>query len=469
MSNYDDLPSELKRQVAFYLSSKDLAALSCVNKSQAAVAQDQLYYAPEILKPDEGYRLMLLLRTLFARPQLMQKTHSLSIAVVDCSMPFGPESSLKVTEEHRHFWDDSEDSPWCPDYHDIQAKLIHQLSKHGVTELSNPEWIQKIQKWYTAPFYGGLLTILPNLEHLSLSCYVKPVTEPVIAQIRRWGLGSPFSNDIKRVRPPCRIAEGRNDGFPNNLFGLSKDEDLDSTVSQHFKLKMLDLVSGYLSRPFWQFYGLQCIKLSSQSAIACGPFPTRLEICLTHGFNDWSLAELGLYLRSGSLLKHIKIRFEPLPDEKGGIHPNVRFWHFSNLLKTMEASASTLETLALVPTDYAKMDIFRYIDQDLCFWRFTQLRKLTLPSQWSSQSKVGKLPPNIEELKLLFTHPMASQLADDIVNHKLEFGKLCRLDLVFQGESDVAVEESFWAKFKDNRISVYVWVREHSLFAARPA
>jgi len=105
MARFADLPTELELQIASHLSSKDLASYARIGKVQAKVAREHLYSAPTIEQPDEGHRLMMLLRTLFARPQLINSIHSLSLAIVNCTMPFGLGSTAEEAEATRIDWD----------------------------------------------------------------------------------------------------------------------------------------------------------------------------------------------------------------------------------------------------------------------------------------------------------------------------------------------------------------------------
>jgi hypothetical protein len=130
MVRFSDLPTELELQGGPYPSLRDLAIYALVERRQSMVTREHRYKAPEILQPDEWRRLMLLLRTLFARPALMQEIRSLSLAIVDCSMSYNAHSISDESEKYRRrYWSYPSSHFWCLEHRDVQQRLI-KLSSH---------------------------------------------------------------------------------------------------------------------------------------------------------------------------------------------------------------------------------------------------------------------------------------------------------------------------------------------------
>lgn len=452
MGTYKGLPTELQVQIASYLSSRDLAALARVNRSQVTIVREHLYHAPEILKPDEGHHLMALLRTLFARPQLIDKIRSLTLSVVDCTMPFNPGSLGANSEESFSHWDKSDNSLWCPEYQSIQEKLLHRLSERSTTSQENLNWMQNVHRWGTSSFYSGLLVLLPNLERVSISCYFKPV-------------GGQY-----------RVASPR---FHRRVFGRSPYDYLDSTSQQQMQLKELRVEAGLLNRSMLEIPRIHRLSLGSQAEVASALGANELRH-ITHFEATFSFAAVNslgwpfLYARalihSMFMLKKVKLQVESPSDKRPDDSRDSLIKQLFTILGSLDLSMSTLETLVVVPAERRRIDNFKNLDPLPDLRRFNCLRKLTLPFRLSVDTLKYKLSPSIEELDLHLssTGPANSSVLEDIAHHKLEFGKLRRLDLFIWNEGDIVWSESRWGNLKKSGVATYIWIREHTLLYAMP-
>jgi hypothetical protein len=173
MKQYRDMPAELRLHVASYLRSVDLVALAHVDKAYIAIARELLYQAPEIGHRDQGHCILSFLRTVFARPDLMQLVRSLPISFKRGTVPFRPSSGADDAEElvaemigfRTAKLDGSQHRTTRDELMKRLCKLID--SPETYDEIS----FQRLKRWQTSAFYSGLIVLLPNLEKLSLSAY----------------------------------------------------------------------------------------------------------------------------------------------------------------------------------------------------------------------------------------------------------------------------------------------------------
>ncbi|KAH7361133.1 hypothetical protein BKA66DRAFT_573672 [Pyrenochaeta sp. MPI-SDFR-AT-0127] len=455
MGNYSGLPTELKIQISSYLPCFDLANLACVCKSHTIIAREHLYQAPEILQPDEGHRLIALLRTLFTQPHLIHKIRSLSISVIDCSVPFNAESSVDEMKECFIDQDEHDDTRWCPEYQAVQRELLHRLSEYGATAHSDLPWVQNIHNWRTTSFYSGLLVLLPNLVCISSSCYIKPVGRD------------------------CSVSVDESIDYPRRVFGRSPFDDLDLKVRQQLKLKEFRLKAGVLNRGIIQIPGVHHLALGSQAAVGAYRIDdfrhiTHLEVSISFTAVNtltWHYIHIRTLLSTTSKLKQLKLKVEAPSDSALCAAKELLFKRFLMILDDLDLSMSTLETLVIISAEQRQIELFRSLDPLPDFRKFINLRKLTLPFQPSVDSLENKLPPNIEELDLhlLCTSPIISSPLDSIVRYKIANLTLRRLNLYILHESNFVIGESIWERLKENKVATYVWVREHTLIYAMPA
>jgi hypothetical protein len=452
MTRFVDLPPELRVQIASYLSSKDLAALARVNKGQVTVARERLYHSVEMNQPDEGHRLMSLLRTLFAHPELLQQIRSISLAIVDSFLQCDKDTTVDDILKHWLYFD-MDDSFWCPEYRDVRENLCVALKQHGVDPDENYKWFHSIQQWCAVPFYGALLAVLPNLERVALSCYDKSIEH--------------------EIRPATKY-----DYMLNKLLGNFEQGpiELPPSVIQLFKVKGLDFEAGYLSPKLMQIFDPLSLKLGSQTAIDTFASPpwlgqmTRLDVCIRITY----LIVVDLYsninkesIRAFSSLKHVVLRLEP-PAQYS--HQKQYPQCLELALADVEAgSARTLETLSILPLGTTRNTLFHNMNWIPDFPNFVQLRSLTFIHGPRMISFKDTLPASLDELSLLCTSSLGNVEIDDLVHHKITFGNLRRLNLDFQREYDADPESACWDKLTEVKVDVCIRVRQHTLLRWIPA
>ena len=466
MACFADLPTELELRIASYLSSKDLASYARIGKVQAKVAREHLYFAPTIEQPDEGHRLMMLLRTLFARPELLKSIHSISLAVVNCTMPFDIGSTAGEAEAKRIDWDTTRnaryievdrivDSPYCLEYKDVYEQLVFRLKKVMGNHDSERYWFSHIVQWRSAALYGGLLRILPNLGRLELACYTKlhegiylPTDErdPKFSQrlfaSTPWRTGSVRFPLLSELHVKCGLLINSTHLLPN-LRTLRAGELAD--VPQHNVPSQVRL--HHLS--------------------ACVSLWRRKDTC-------WATPQI-YHLDGGAMLEvqNINLRFRTLA--VGSIEGPFRYGPISSLAQILErlhVSKSALETLSVEPIDHSELLHCRFpVNPDGLvsdFSMFTHLRELTLPFRPSTDTLEDKLPPSLEKLSLLCTRAVSPTSVEHTLQHRLKYGSFSRLDLFLLSEAHVNINHKAWGTFRKAGVAVYIWVRQSVLLCEMP-
>jgi len=461
MARFADLPTELELQIASHLSSKDLASYARIGKVQAKVAREHLYSAPTIEQPDEGHRLMMLLRTLFARPQLINSIHSLSLAIVNCTMPFGLGSTAEEAEATRIDWDTTKiarfvevdrivGSPHCLGYKDVYEQLVFRLKKVMGNHDSERYWFSHIVRWRSAALYGGLLRILPNLERLELECYTKlheGIYLPTDETDRK------FSESLF-PSTPWRIGPVR---FP--------------------MLSELHVKCGLLINSTHLLPNLRTLKIGELADLPHTEFPSlvrmhHLSACasLLQGESpDWAMPRL--YHLHGEMLKvqnfNLRFRARTIRSIGGGPVRYGGILSLAGILERLHVSKSVLETLSVEPIDHSELLHCRFpVNPDGLisdFSMFTSLRELTLPFRPSTDTLEGKLPPSLEKLSLLCTSAVSPTSVEHTLQHRLKYGIFSRLDLSLLSEADVDINHEAWDTFKKAGVAVYIWVRQSVL------
>ncbi|KAI4945112.1 hypothetical protein J4E91_008089 [Alternaria rosae] len=468
MARLTDLPTELELQIASHLSSKDLASYARIGKVQAKVAREHLYSAPTILQPDEGHRLMMLLRTLFARPELINSIYSISLAIVNCTMPFDTSSTADEAEAKRIDWDKTRDlpalevdkiidSPHCLEYKDVQEQLVFRLKQIMGTHESELYWLPHIVRWHTTALYGGLLRILPNLERLELGCYTNlhegtylptDVTDQKFSE--RLFATTTWYNNVAPVRFPLLNELHVNCGLLIN--------------STHLLPNLRTLSVGELADlPHHDVPSLVRIHhLSACTSLSQGENP------------NWAMPRLYRHDGAMSEVQDINLRFRIRtvrsigggPVQYGGIRS------FARMLERLRVSKLVLETLSVEPIDHSELLHCRFpfnpagLVSD--FSMFIRLRELTLPFRPSTDTLEGKLPPSLEKLSLLCTSAVSPNSVEHISQHRFKYGVFSRLDLLLLSEADVDIDHEAWDTFKKAGVAVYIWVRQSALLREMP-
>ena len=453
MARFVDLPPELRVQIVSYLSPKDLAALARVNKGQVTVARERLYLSVEMNQPDEGHRLMSLLRTLFAHPELLQQIRSISLPIVDCILPYDKDTLVNdILLENGD--SNLDDSLWCPQYQDARRNLCAALKQCGVDPDENRDWFRSLEEWYAVAFYGALLAVLPNLERVALSCYVKPYKA--------------------RLRPATK-----HDDISNKMLGRNFRQGttkLSPSVAQLVKVKELDFGVGHLSWNLIRIFDPLSLKLTSPTemrlfmALPCLSRLNHIDVPINLADlfqNDQYGRDFSRSILAISNLKHIMLRLAP-PGPY--CHPQQYPACVASALADVEAgSASTLETLGILPHDTTRNTFFHNMLWIPNFSNFIRLRSLTSIHRPGIMGFKDTLPAILKELCLLCTASLGNVEIDDLVRHKLTFGNLQRLNVHFQNEYDANIESTGWDKFAKVKVDVCIHMRQHTLLRWIPA
>ncbi|KAF2818373.1 hypothetical protein CC86DRAFT_158546 [Ophiobolus disseminans] len=463
MTYCSDLPPELWLEIASYLPSNDLAVLARVDKAQLAIAREHLYSTPQINRPDEGHHLMSFMRTLFANPQLFAKVRSLSIGIVHCTMPFNDKCATRNMYQYYKDRpsaksDEPGSSPWCPQYHTVRKELLDRLEPHSDSDKHNLRHIPGIVDWSTAAFYGGLIEVLPNLDDLSVSCYLKTYDQP-----------------------PHLDIQGRS-GFVHSFFGLQMLKNVDAKDCSFMRLKKFRCMGGCFSARTLPLRNLQMLQIGPSS-----------EMHLFPGVNPVPhFAGLELHLSSQDMLKYCNARFR-LPCSKALLsktkHARILFEDvdrtlcpqdlnsstfpldlFQRVVSHLEVSTTTLETLEIIPANIDRLlndNIFSGMGS---LTAFTRLAKLVFPFQNFRDELLTILPWSLQELSLLHQGPVWKSTLDDVIRHYTTRRNLRRLDLYCQRDDPVALADSTWKDFKLHSISVFVWaISGNMLLRGMPA
>ena len=465
MARLADLPTEVELQIAAYISSKDLVSYARVGKAQAKVAREHLYYAPMIQQPDEGHRLIMLLRTLFAQPQRLNSIRSISLAVVNCTVPSDIISTADEAEAERIDWDMTSgrpdivvdkvlDSPHCLEYRDIQEQLVFRLKRIMGTHVSEQHWFSDVVRWRSAALYGGLLRLLPNLERLELECYTKPHG------------GTYLSPDLTDVT------------FTRRLLGITPWHD-DVDPVRFPTLSELYVKSGLMLNSTQLLPNLRTLRLGELTDLPHYDHPSlvhiqHLDACifLWQGESPtWSFARLYRKDDDMSRVRNVNLRFRT-QTVRGFCTFNYGIQSLAQLLDRLLVPKAVLETLSVEPIDHSELSHCRYPSHTegliSDFSTFVHLRQLTLPFRPPTDTLEGKLPPLLEKLGLICTSGVHPTSVEHILQHRLDHGTFSRLDLFLLSEADVDINHEAWNPFKKAGVAVYIWVRQFTLLRGMP-
>jgi hypothetical protein len=457
MKQYRDMPAELRLHVASYLQSIDLVALARVDKAQIAIARELLYQSPEIGQRDQGHCILSFLRTVFARPELMQQVQSLSISFKRGTVPFRPNNNTDDAEElvaetigsRTAKLDGSQYRTTRDELMKRLYKLIDSPEAYG--EIS----FQRLKRWQTSAFYSGLIVLLPNLEELSLRSY-------------------PYSTD------GTQSFSTHDKGF----FALVMDGKANASICSRMKLKKIRCLAGHFEQNTVVQPGLESLYVGANSYV-------RLSRGFLSGTITPVLTSIELFLNADEILnsrreaccyqlfnlepilpglRRIKLLIEDMDSAKCENIPVRSYDFFGTLFDGLKLCTETLETLEILPANDDRTlnnDIYCAMPS---LSRFVRLEKLVIPIRHAFDDLKTILQPTLRELTLL--HPDAVRLStlEHVTDHYTAHGKLRRFDLYCDPDDDVALSNGSWDAFKERRISVYVWaISDNRLLKGMPA
>ena len=213
-------------------------------------------------------------------------------------------------------------------------------------------------------------------------------------------------------------------------------------TGQMFKLPTLTRltidVASYMYRPF--------------GITEC--YLTTLEVSL----GEYGQAPTNLTTISSlySMARHIKVLLKVSASTKKR-PPLTSEDKLPKLIRDITASASTLETLEIVPAPGHRIFSYDPLSSRLLLGLFTRLTKLVIPFRSGTDKLLKMLPPSLQELGFLHqTHICTTTLSGVIGLHDM-YGNLRRFDLYCPRDDPIVLADSTWQEFKQHEISVFVW------------
>ncbi|KAH7410156.1 hypothetical protein DE146DRAFT_644057 [Phaeosphaeria sp. MPI-PUGE-AT-0046c] len=401
------LPNELWDEVASYLDGKDLASLSQTNMQLARVASRILYKSPLIKQPDDGTRLMSLLRTLFEHPGLLNQIQSLSIPVTKCEVPCLQEQNDDGLQRRRYGPGGVDRRIRNPEYQATRQNMIERLKEKGITTDSHSDWVGSITSWSVPAIFGGLLILLPNLKHLSLSCYIR------------------LHKNL--FHPAIRPKEG----FPEIFFGRKGLIPANFNFLEQVKIESLHLNGGKFTDLFLRLPHLQRIQLGHRTNL--GLMPT--EINLTHIKMRLPLSTLSservrnLKPLVTPSVKHISFHLPNWDQHYGpGITPATRL--FDRLLRDIHDLIPDPETVETKP-DLNTVEFKEPLDPvPVVLGQFHNLETMATPS--------------LQQLCVSLITEVGNEVAEKLVLRRVKYGNQRCLKVYAKRGTPRVFDQSTW-------------------------
>ena len=354
MANLVSLPAELLLDIVSHLTPSSLFSLALVHRKLSPIALEKPYQNPGIEQPNDGHRLMCLVRTLLTKPGALERVQTLSIAVVDRTIPFDKnshwldaqaclkkmrprlasnvaawEETLEVFETTGEDAADTAEPYWCADYCATRKRLVQRLqaSVPAIAYL-NAALLNGLIVWSQSAYYAALLALLPNLRSLTIATYDNSLQRPTETTSMLYSI------------PECLLLGGyRDTGALQNL--------------QH-----LEIVNGEVHRPWLYLPSLRSLTLGIRTDVLARPNVsvrpsaiTKLDVSLDfgvlmHGSLDRQPEYFKDFLSAFKALADLKIHLGSWYGEGGfpaewGRTPT----GFDVLLEAIKVVRGTLETL----------------------------------------------------------------------------------------------------------------------------